>query len=137
MNGYEEIRDLKGNLLAFTVRNNFSGDKYNFPTSPDNPLQVGVNFYNAGDFVKPHYHNNHERVINITQEFVVVSEGEVKFTVYDNDNQLVNSVTLCSGEAIFFAGGGHRWDFIKKTKILEVKQGPFVSLDQDKTLFDE
>ena len=136
IDGYEEIRDEKNNLLAFVIRNNFKGAKYNFPTEKNNPLQVGVNFYNKGDIVKAHYHNDHKRVIEKTQEFVFVASGKVKFIVYTNNGELVNEVTLITGEAILFVEGGHKWEMMEKTKIIEIKQGPYISVEEDKTYIE-
>ena len=135
-NGYEEIKDKNGVLIAFVIFNSFQGEKYNFPTPEDSPLQVGINFYKEGDSVKAHFHNAHKRVIEKTQEFVLVANGQVKFTVYSEENEVLREIELVTGEVIFFASGGHRWDFIGDTKIIEVKQGPYVSVEKDKTLID-
>ena len=133
--GFEEVKDKDGEIMAIAVYNDFEGEKYNFLTDNDSPLQLGINFYKSGDFVKEHYHNRHERVIDKTQEFALVSKGRVKFTVFSNENEYIKEVELTTGEVILFLSGGHRWDMLEETKIIEIKQGPYVSVEKDKTYF--
>lgn len=131
-----EFKDAKGQLVALVVRRDFTGGKHNFLTSPDEPLQVGVNFYREGDLVPAHRHHRQARVIDQTQEFVLVADGEVLFEIFDDDEASLGEVRLATGDFIVFARGGHRWQFGADTKIIEVKQGPYVSPEADKAIFE-
>ena len=43
---------------------------------------------------------------------------------------------MVSGDVILLCGGGHSFEMLEDTAMIEVKQGPFTG-DQDKTRFDE
>ena len=49
--GFEEVKDKDGEIMAIAVYNDFEGEKYNFLTDNNSPLQLGINFYKSGDFL--------------------------------------------------------------------------------------
>jgi hypothetical protein len=47
----------------------------------------------------------------------------------------VDSRVLLTGDVILLAGGGHGFEMLEETEIIEVKQGPYDG-DKDKTRFE-
>jgi len=51
-------------------------------------------------------------------------------------NRYIGSRELESGDLILLCGGGHSFEMLEETTMIEVKQGPYAG-DQDKTRFEE
>ncbi len=118
--------------LAIIVRQGPLEKKYNFPTAPESSLQMGVNRYEAGERVKPHVHREPAGGVTESQEFLLVSEGEIELALYREDGALVATRTLVAGEAVLLLRGGHGIVFKQPTRIVEIKQGPYRSRELDK-----
>jgi hypothetical protein len=131
--GIEEVRTVKEGVLAMVIRRDFHGDKYNFPTPPDYALQLGINFYDAGETIKPHRHLPRPRSFSVTQEFITISDGEVILRLYDAQNEEVFDTILSTGDSVLLTAG-HSFDVRRSTKITEVKLGPYDET-QDKVRF--
>ncbi len=130
---FEVIRDGERSL-AVVVRGGGSRAKHNFVTAPDATMQLGVTFYGEGDAVAPHTHQRRHVPTRDCQELLVVQEGAVEVTVYREDGGLVARFELGPGEAVLFQEGGHALRGLAPARILEVKQGPYVSPERDKIL---
>ncbi|MFO7180195.1 MAG: hypothetical protein DIU78_015960 [Pseudomonadota bacterium] len=123
-------------LLAVLVRATASSDeKYNFLTQSTEPLQLGVNFYKAGETIANHAHLPREIRIDKVQEFIVISEGRVRLTLYDEQRRQVAQTEMGRGDVVLLTGGGHGFEILEDTKIVEVKQGPYDGRVKDKVLF--
>lgn len=130
---YEFVRDGE-RLLAIVIRGGGSPDKYNFATPPEGTLQLGVTFYAAGDRVAPHAHHRRQAASRDTQEFLLVQEGEIEVEVFREDGTPLAAFRLGRGEGVLFTDGGHGLRCLAPTRLLEVKQGPYVSPALDKYL---
>jgi hypothetical protein len=59
-------------------------------------------------------------------------EGKVKIEVYNDEGEMLKTLTLQAGDAILLASGGHRVKVLEDAKIIEVKQGPYAGfVDKD------
>lgn len=130
---FEFVRDGE-RVLAIVIRGGGSADKYNFPTVPESTLQLGVTFYAAGDRVAPHAHHRRQAASRDTQEFVLVQDGEIEVEVFREDGTRLAVFRLGRGEGVLFQDGGHGLRCLAPTRLLEVKQGPYVSPQLDKYL---
>lgn len=120
-------------LLAIVVRANAaSDDKYNFLTAQTEPLQLGVNFYKAGEVIGSHRHLPREIQVSRVQEALVISAGRTRLTLYDDQEQKAGETVLVSGDVLLLLSGGHGFQILDDTKIIEVKQGPYDGKAQDK-----
>lgn len=120
-------------MLAILVRANATSDeKYNFLTAQSEPLQLGVNFYKAGDAIVSHTHL--PRDINLTkvQEALLIGAGRLRLMLYDDHKQPAGETVLVTGDVILLLSGGHGFDILEETKIIEIKQGPYDGKKQDK-----
>lgn len=119
--------------IALFIPHDFSGTGHNFLTPPTMLFQIGVNSYRTGAVIDPHRHNAVERRIDSTMEFIVVRTGKVRITLLDDAARVMDALELVAGDSILFVAGGHGLTFIEAGELLEVKQGPYVSREQDKT----
>ena len=132
MQGVEFFRD-GDQLLAILVRASASSDdKYNFLTDNSAPLQLGMNFYRAGDTIPGHFHLSREIRLDQIQEVIVIGHGKTKLTLYDRERQKLTDTVLGTGDIVLLASGGHGFEILEDTKIVEVKQGPYDGKVKDK-----
>lgn len=134
MNNTEEIK-INDQIIAIIVYNEFSKDGIEFFTPGDFSQQLGYMKHKKGDTIQEHIHILHPREIKYTQETLFVKRGRVKINFYTNDKTYLTSRELKTGDVILLASGGHGFEFLEETEMIEVKQGPYCS-DQDKVRFN-
>jgi hypothetical protein len=97
------------------------------------PLQLGLLMHPEGHNIAPHRHRTHqERIINSTQEFLLVVSGRVAVDFYNAQGQAFHTEILSAGEALLHAQGGHGFRWLEPSRVLEIKQGPYCGKDEDK-----
>src|SRR3954466_4950257 len=86
--GLETI-ERDGRAYALIIRSQATSDaKYNFLTDSASPLQLGMNFYQAGDVIKAHYHLKKRVESNsVVQEFLLIAAGRAVLRLYDAQDQ--------------------------------------------------
>lgn len=126
----ERIED-GGDLLAIVVREGASTEGVKFFTPGDSPIQLGVLMHPKGGSVKPHLHRPRARTINHTQEVLHLQYGKVEVDVYNRDRKLVRTCTLHAGDTILLSLGGHAIRALEESKILEIKQGPYMADEKE------
>ena len=119
-----------GKPLAYIIRAEMNPEKTTFLTPPEFNLQVGFVVYPAGGVVARHMHLPLERHIKGTSEVLVVKRGRCQMDVYSDDQELVATRDLRVGDIMLMVGGGHGFRMLEDTVLLEIKQGPYTSLDE-------
>lgn len=102
-----------------------------FSQAEDN-FQLGQLFYEKGHKVAPHLHRLFKRIILGTSELFSVAEGKVRVNVFDEAGKKIKSVVLNKGDTILLLAGGHGLDFLARSQILMLKQGPYSGKAEDK-----
>jgi hypothetical protein len=95
--------------------------------------QVGYMHRPRGYCVPAHRHNPVSRTVIYTREVVFVKSGCVRVHLYDPADAHATSRVLRTGDLIVLAAGGHGFEMIEDSELIEVKQGPYAGAD-DKTL---
>lgn len=133
----EKVLDHFGVCLAIIISRDYGVYGTNFATSSENALQVGVIKRNAGDVIKGHNHNpcnlNHE---GPRQEFLHIVEGQVLISILDDEGKEIQKRTFVAGDSLLQMRGGHRFEFELPTKMIEVKQGPYLGKEKDKSFHE-
>lgn len=127
-----EISDGSGSLVAIVVRQSFAKPGVNFLSQASFPIQLGVSQYKKGHLIEPHIHLERKIIIEKVQEVVHVDSGSTIVELYDSQGMRFEEVKLASGDTIFFLQGGHSFRMLEDTKLIEVKQGPYVDKKKDK-----
>lgn len=96
-----------------------------FFTKPDDEFQVGIFERKKGYEVKAHQHQERNDTIHHTSEFLYVEEGSAKVTVFDEEWKELHSQVVKAGDFLVFFRGGHHLMMLEKTRLIEVKQGPY------------
>ena len=89
-----------------------------------------------GHKIAPHIHNLIPRQVFYTQEVLIVRYGRVKVNLYSSNKEYIGSRILEVGDIILLCGGGHSFEILEETSMIEVKQGPYTG-DEDKVIFEE
>ncbi len=130
----ERIQSPAGDELALILRRNFHREGIEFLTANDYSQQLGYMNRPAGYVIPPHVHNPVAREVRFTKEVLFVKSGRVRVDFYSDDQQYFESTVLEAGDVILLAFGGHGFEMLEPTEMIEVKQGPYVG-EQDKTRF--
>ncbi|MBU6279604.1 MAG: hypothetical protein KGN78_10200 [Actinomycetales bacterium] len=103
-----------------------SADETNFLTGDDANFQLGVITRVAGSSIIPHVHFPVNRNVQGTSEALLVVSGKLTVDLYSSDKQYLESFSAIAGDVIVFVRGGHGFRFDQDTRLIEIKQGPFV-----------
>lgn len=121
--------------IALIIRSQYDEPGLHFFTPPNFSQQVALMRHPQGKKINPHIHNLVFRQVLFTQEVILIRSGRVKVQLYSSIKDLVCERILESGDLILLAGGGHSFEMLEETSMIEVKQGPYAG-DNDKTLFE-
>ena len=130
----KEVIEHNGKVMAMVVREGTDVQGIEFYTPESYPLQLGSMIHEAGGEIRPHIHLPSERVIKETHEVVRVDFRLVDVDLYTEEGEKFKTVRLSKGDTILFASGGHGFRFPERTKMTEVKQGPYSGKENDKEL---
>jgi mannose-6-phosphate isomerase-like protein (cupin superfamily) len=122
-------------ILAIIIKRNFQKDGIEFFTPDDFSQQLAYMKRPKGYIIKPHVHNIVERKVQYTQEVLFIKKGKVRVDFYDDEKNYLKSIILEEGDVILLAHGGHGFEMIEETEMIEVKQGPYAG-DMDKVRFE-
>lgn len=121
--------------LALIIRHSFKKDGIEFFTPGTYSQQIGYMNRPAGYVIPPHVHNPVVREVQYTKEVLFIKSGRLRVDFYSDDQDYLESTILEAGDVIMLAYGGHGFEMLEPTEIIEVKQGPYAG-DHDKTRFD-
>ncbi len=129
-----ETVEHEGRVLCFVIRASHHPTTTQFVTPGHYSQQLGLVVSPKGQRIPAHFHNRLSREVHYTQEVLVVRRGRVKATMYDQANQPAATVVLETGDTILLAEGGHGFEMLEDTELLDVKQGPYFGRASDKTV---
>ncbi|MBI4651930.1 hypothetical protein HY745_11755 [Candidatus Desantisbacteria bacterium] len=64
-----------------------------------------------------------------------MKKGSVKINFYNKNKKNIGSEIVNKGDFILLCGGGHGFEILEETIMIEIKQGPFVGMN-DKERFE-
>lgn len=121
-------------LLAVIIHANFKKEGIEFFTPDDFSQQLAYMNRPKGYIIDPHVHNLVDRKVTLTQEVLFIKSGKVRVDFFDDDKNYLESKILEKGDVILLAAGGHGFEMLEESEMIEVKQGPY-SGDKDKVRF--
>jgi mannose-6-phosphate isomerase-like protein (cupin superfamily) len=122
-------------ILAIIINKDFKKEGIEFFTPDDFSQQLAYMNRPEGYIIPPHVHNLVPREVTLTQEVLFIRSGKLRVDFYDDDKKYLESKILTAGDVILLAGGGHGFEMLEPTEMIEVKQGPY-SGEEDKVRFD-
>ncbi len=97
-----------------------------FFTQNSDEFQVGVFERQKGYEVKAHQHPERKETITRTSEFLYIEKGRASVTVFDEQWTKLHQQEVAAGDFLVFFRGGHELIMLEETRLVEVKQGPFL-----------
>jgi len=133
MKGYEELK-INNEIIAIIIYAEYNKDGIEFFTPGDFSQQLGYMKNKKGDSIQEHTHVLHKREIKYTQETLLIKSGKVRINFFTKGKKYFASKELNAGDVILLASGGHGFEFLEETEMIEIKQGPYCG-DKDKMRF--
>lgn len=115
--------DIKPGLISFSNDNEF--------------IQVvSWGHYEKGKYLQDHWHNEFSREAKRTYEVVYVVKGAISARIFDLNLIPVEIITVKQGEMLILLESAHGYTILEEdTTVFEIKNGPFMGVDKDKTKF--
>jgi cupin fold WbuC family metalloprotein len=124
----------KNTILGKVISIGYDTGRYDC-TEDDKVLQASfVNFF-KGQEIKPHRHPEVSRSSSNTNEIWFITSGKFIVSFFDFDGKQIHSVNVKAGNLVLLFEGGHSLKSLKrKSQIIEVKNGPYYRMIQNKLL---
>ncbi len=122
-------------IIALIIPADFQKDGLEFFTPNDFSQQLAYMKHPKGKLIDPHIHNLVIREVHLTQEVLIIRKGKIRVDLYSDNLDFLESVVLIGGDVILLASGGHGFEMLEETEMIEVKQGPYAG-ENDKIRFE-
>lgn len=131
------IKEIKHNnqLLAIIISNKYSEPGIHFFTPNDFSQQLAFMKHPAGKIIQPHVHNGVAREVHFTKETLFIRKGKIRVDFFTDEKIYIESLILETGDVILLSEGGHGFEILEDTEMIEVKQGPYAG-EMDKVRFE-
>lgn len=122
-------------IAAMILRGSYTAEGIKFFTPDAFSQQLAYMNRPAGYVIPPHVHNPVIREVEFTREVLFIRRGRARVDFYDEDHAYLGSQIVAGGDVLLLVWGGHGFEMLESTEMVEVKQGPYIG-DRDKTRFD-
>lgn len=122
-------------LLSVIIRAEYKSEGIEFFTPNDFSQQLAYMNRKKDYVIPPHVHNAVQRDVHFTQEVLVIKSGKVRVDYYSDNREYLESRILKQGDVVLLAYGGHGFEMIEDSEIIEIKQGPYAG-EMDKVRFE-
>lgn len=131
------VKEIKFNgiIFAIYIPKDFQKAGIEFFTPNEFSQQLAYMQRPQGYIIAPHIHNPVRREVFFTKEVLVIKRGKVRVDFYDDGKNYLESMIVVTGDIILLAFGGHGFEMLEESEILEVKQGPYAG-EMDKVRFN-
>tara|TARA_A100001035_G_scaffold257779_1_gene234047 strand:- start:7110 stop:7532 length:423 start_codon:yes stop_codon:yes gene_type:complete len=119
-------------LYAFVCSLNDVNKGLEFLSDDSDFIQLGTWNYEKNFSTVPHYHLEHDKPSNLTQEVVLVHKGSVKCRLFTKEGNYVDEVDINEGELIVQIYGVHEYIMNEDSIVLEIKNGPYYGPEIDR-----
>jgi quercetin dioxygenase-like cupin family protein len=131
---FEEIAS-EGQVLAYIIRASIRSERTTFLTPPEFKQQVGFVVYPQGGEIHRHVHRPLKRHLEGTSEVLFVRSGRCEVDLYNTRHDFVATRELGAGDVVLLVDGGHGFRILEDTVFLEIKQGPYSGVEEEKEHF--
>jgi|TARA_B100002003_G_C13922543_1_gene448499 cupin fold WbuC family metalloprotein len=121
-------------VAAIIISAEYLPDKTEFITPDDYKQQFGFIVYEKGKTIAPHLHRPVKRNITGTPETLIIKRGKVRVKLYAEGNKILATRELNEGDIILLIEGGHSFEMLEDAIILEIKQGPYMGIEDKEYL---
>ena len=123
-------------ILAKLIRQEDWNEGLGFYSNDDEFIQVGSWNYDEGKELQRHIHNEVSRTITRTNEVLHILQEKLKAKIYSLDEKFVEEIIINAGETLILLNCGHGYEIMEDdTKVLEIKNGPYLGAETDRRRF--
>lgn len=129
------MREIKkdGVILARHIAADDIHPGLNFYSQDGEFIQVGAWGYDKDKDLLAHIHNEVPRTVTRTCETLYVISGSLQADIYDLNEEKIDTFTVNSGEILILLECGHGYKILEdNTKVLEIKNGPYLGAEIDR-----
>jgi len=126
--------EYESKTIAIIIPANFEKDGIHFFTPNEYSQQLAYMKRPSGYIITPHTHRPVSREVFNTLETLFIRKGKVKMNFFNEKREFIQEYVVSTGDVILLVSGGHGFEMLEESEIIEVKQGPFMG-DQDKVRF--
>lgn len=107
-----------------------------FYSNDEDFIQVGTWNYEKGRYLAAHNHNIMERKINRTNEVIIILNGKLKIDIYNENDEKIAELEAKKNDLLIMMNGGHGYHILEdNTKVIEIKNGPYLGAEKDRRRF--
>lgn len=121
-------------MIAIILRAEYKKDGISFFTPNNFSQQLAYMKREKGYVIPSHVHLPVPRNVKYTLETLFIKSGKVKISFYNEEQSFLESRVLNQGDVILLVSGGHGFEMLEESEIIEVKQGPYAG-EEDKRRF--
>lgn len=132
------IKEIRKNneILARHITGNEIKEGLSFFSNDNEYVQVGSWNYNKGKELLKHIHNEVIREVKRTQEVLYIIKGRIEAEIYDLEKSLIETIIVNEGDILILLESGHGYKILEEgTKVLEIKNGPYLGAEIDRRRF--
>ncbi len=105
----------------------------NFFSEDRDFIQVGEWNYNKDKDLLAHIHNEVPRTVTRTCEVLYVISGSIEAKIYSLEEKLIDTFKVNTGDILVLLECGHGYRTLEdNTRVLEVKNGPYLGAEVDR-----
>lgn len=135
--GFEKIFS-NGELLAIIIRDGFDSEGLSFFTEEKHGFQVGFHNVPKGKRYKAHVCLPFGLLEGLNpNKIYYMKKGKAGVDFYSDSGEKLGYSVLENGDMILFISGGHGVDILEDAHMIEVKQGPYRGVEDDKKFLEE
>ncbi|MCB8566632.1 cupin domain-containing protein [Fusobacterium ulcerans] len=132
------IKEIRKNneILARHITGDEIKEGLSFFSNDNEYIQVGSWNYNNGKELLKHIHNEVTREAKRTQEVLYIIAGKIEAEIYDLEKSLIETIIVNEGDILILLESGHGYKILEEgTKVLEIKNGPYLGAEIDRRRF--
>ena len=127
------IKDPEDKVVALVIPRDQKRSNVQFITEHDQNPQIALMLRPEGEYIQAHLHLPLERTVVGTPEVLIIEKGKMRVDFFDAQEHRFHSCEVGTGDIVVLFSGGHGFKVLEETKMVEIKQGPFVEgLDKRK-----
>jgi len=127
-----KIIKYRKSIIAIVIKSDYKSDNISFLTPRDLSQQLGYLPHKKGDVITAHFHKRVPRKVIFTLETIIIKKGKVLVNLYTRSKKYISSVELQTGDVILLCSGGHGFNILEDTEMIEIKQGPYLDIDKER-----
>lgn len=132
-NHIEQVFD-EYKMIAIILHAEYEKDGISFFTPNNFSQQLAYMKRPSGYTIQSHVHKPVPRNVKYTLETLYIKKGKVKINFFNEERTYLESRVVKTGDVVLLVSGGHGFEMLEDSEIIEVKQGPYAG-EEDKVRF--